>query len=118
QRGDARATSDAMKSLASQADQLSTIERQALSRAFQRAANVGRGDPRTASAMREAAQALGSPNSQNSTDALSAADAALSEAMQAEKGQASVSSALQQLHELQAQLASGTGLRPDAVRAS
>jgi hypothetical protein len=116
QNDDARAASEAIKELAAQADQLSDVERQALSRALQRAANVGRSDPRTASALREAAQALGSPSSASSSqEALSAADAALSEAIQASRGQASVSSALQRLHNLQAQLAADSPLRADAV---
>ena len=60
QHEDAQATSDALNQLAAKADQLSDVERQALSRALQRASNVGRGDPRSASALRDASRAIAS----------------------------------------------------------
>ena len=105
QHEDAQATSDAVQALAAQADQLSDIQRQALSRALQRAANVGRSDPRSASAMREAARAIGAGESAEA--ALSATDAALRESIQAATGQASLRSAAQRLRDLEAQLAAG-----------
>lgn len=103
---DARATSDALRELAAQADQLSDVERQALSRALQRAANVGRSDPRAASALRDAAQAIA--GSQPSDAALGAADAALREAIQASQAQAALNATTQRLRDLQTQVASGT----------
>jgi hypothetical protein len=108
QREDAQAASDAVKALAAQADQLSAIERQSLSRALQRAANVGRGDPRSASALRDAAQAIASGTSSDA--ALSATDTALRDAIQASQAQASLNAAVQRLRDLQAQLASGKPL--------
>ncbi len=108
QHEDPQAASDALNALSSNADQLSTIERQALSRALQRAANVGRADQRTASALRDAAQAL--TNGSSADQALSAADAALRDSLQASQAQASLSDTSQRLRQLQAQLASGTPL--------
>jgi len=121
QREDAHATSEALKDIAAQADQLSDIERQALSRALQRAANVGRADPRSSSALRDAAQALAknSPDSPPSADAaLSAADAALRDAIQASQAQASLNATAQRLRDLQSRLASGSPLSPDAPQSS
>ncbi|MCA1644841.1 MAG: hypothetical protein LC797_04995 [Chloroflexi bacterium] len=63
QHEDAQATSDAARALAAQADRLSDVQRQALSRALQRAANVGRSDPRSAASLREAARAIGAGES-------------------------------------------------------
>jgi len=105
QHEDAQATSDAVKQLSQQADQLSDIQRQALSRALQRAANVGRADPRSASALREAARAVGSGES--SEAALSSTEAALRDAIQAATAQASLRATAQRLRDLEAQLASG-----------
>jgi hypothetical protein len=112
QQEDARAASDAVKAIAEQADQLSDIERQALSRALQRAANVGRSDPRSANALRDAAQAIASGQSADS--ALSAANAALRDAMQASQAQAALNTTAQRLRDLQTQLALDSRPRPDA----
>jgi hypothetical protein len=118
QREDAQATSDALKSIAAQADRLSDVERQALSRALQRAANVGRGEPRTSSALRDAAQAV-SANSASSADAaLSSADAAMQQAIQASQAQASLNATLQRLRDLQTQVASGSPAGPNAAQPS
>jgi hypothetical protein len=111
QHEDAQAASDAVQSLAAQADQLTDIQRQALSRALQRAANVGRSDPSSASALREAARAVGA--GEPSAAALSAADAALRQSIQASTAQASLRDTTQQLRDLQAQLASGAPLNQD-----
>lgn len=111
-REDPRATSDAVKSLAAQADQLSDVERQGLSRALQRAANVGRSEPRGSAALRDAAQAIAAGASADA--ALSATDSALREAIQASQAQASVAATLQRLRELQTRLASGAPLTGDA----
>src|SRR5207245_10229208 len=81
QREDAQARRDALKEIAAQADQLADVERQALSRALQRAANVGRSDPRSATALRDAAQAIA--GSRSADAALSTADSALRDAIQA-----------------------------------
>jgi hypothetical protein len=110
QHEDAQAASDAVQSLTAQADQLSDVQRQALSRALQRASNVGRSDPRSASTLREAARAVGA--GEPSATALSAAGASLSQSVQASTAQASLRDATQQLRDLQAQLASGAPLNP------
>jgi hypothetical protein len=112
QREDAQATSDALKALGEQADQLSDIERQALSRALQRAANVGRSDPRSSSALRDAAQAVAAGRSPDAS--LSTADTALRDAIQASQAQAALNATAQRLRDLQTQLASGASLRPDS----
>ena len=105
QREDTRAASRALGDLAAQADQLSDVERQSLSRALQRAANVGRGDARTSRALRDASQALSNGSSPQA--ALAQADAAMRDAMQASQSQAAVNSTVQQLRDLQTRLASG-----------
>jgi hypothetical protein len=112
EREDAQAAHDAIKAIAAQADQLADIERQALSRALQRAANVGRSDPRSATALRDAAQAIASRQSPDA--ALSAADTALRDAIQASQAQSALNATAQQLRDLQTQLASGAPLRSDA----
>ena len=111
QHEDAQAASDALKALAAQSDQLGDVERQALSRALQRAANVSRSDPRAASALRDAASAIGQGNSSDA--ALSATDAALRDSIQAAMAQSSLRSTAQRLRQLQAQLASGGPLPQD-----
>ncbi|HEY0581106.1 MAG TPA: hypothetical protein VGE94_02930 [Chloroflexota bacterium] len=58
QHEDAASASQALGALMTGADRLSDVQRQALSRALQRAANVGRAEPASASALRAAAQAL------------------------------------------------------------
>jgi hypothetical protein len=112
EREDAQAAHDAIKAIAAQADQLSDVERQALSRALQRAANVGRSDPRSATALRDAAQAIASRQAADA--ALSAADTALRDAIQASQAQSALNATAQQLRDLQTQLASGAPLRSDA----
>src|SRR5437868_15191152 len=102
QHEDAQAASDAVKALAAQADQLSDVQRQALSRALQRASNVGRSDPRSAAALREAARSIGA--GEPSRAALSATDAALREAIQAANAQASLRETSQRLRDVQNQL--------------
>lgn len=111
QHEDARATSDAVKALAAQADQLSDVQRQALSRALQRASNVGRSDPRSAAALREAARSIAAGESAQS--ALAATDAALREAIQAANAQASLQQTKQRLRDMSAQLAGRMPLNPD-----
>ena len=113
-REDAQGTSDALRDLAAQADQLSDVERQALSRALQRAANVGRSDPRSASALRDAAQALA--GSQPSDAALAAADSALREAIQASQAQAALNATAQRLRDLQTQVTTGASPTGGAPR--
>jgi hypothetical protein len=112
QREDARASSQALSDLAAQADQLPDVERQALSRALQRAANVGRSDARTSNALREAAQALASGASPQT--ALSQADQSIQESIQASQSQAALNDTVRQLRDLQSRLASGQPLAPSA----
>jgi hypothetical protein len=108
QREDPRAASQALGDLAAHADQLSDVERQSLSRALQRAANVGRADARTSSALHDASHALANGSSPQA--ALSQADSAMRDAMQASQSQAAVNSTVQQLRDLQSRLASGQQL--------
>jgi hypothetical protein len=108
QHEDAQAASQAVQDLAAHADQLSDVERQSLSRALQRAANVGRSDARTSTALRDASQALA--NNASSQQALSQLNAALRESIQASQSQAQVNATLDQLHQLQTRLASGQPL--------
>jgi len=108
QREDARATSQALADLSAGADKLSDVERQSLSRALQRAANVSRADPRTSNAMRDAAQALA--NGASPQTALSQADSALRDSIQASQSQASVNATVQQLRDMQTRMAAGQPL--------
>jgi hypothetical protein len=108
QREDPNAASQALSQLAAQSDQLSDVERQSLSRALQRAANVGRADARTSSALRDASQALANGSSPQA--ALSQADAAMRDAMQASQSQAALNTTLQQLRDMQTRLSSGQPL--------
>jgi hypothetical protein len=112
QHENAKAASDAVKALAAQADQLSDVQRQALSRALQRASNVGRAEPRSAAALREAARSIGSGESAQA--ALAATDAALREAIQAANAQASLRDTSQRLRDLQTRLAAREPLNEDA----
>jgi hypothetical protein len=106
QHEDAQAASDAVKTIAAQADQLSDVQRGALSRALQRASNVGRSDPRSASALREAARAVGA--GEPSAAALASAGAALNDAIQSATAQTNLRETSQRLRDLETQLASGT----------
>ncbi len=108
QQENAQATSDAVRTITSKADSLSDVERQALSRALQRAANVGRSDARSSSALSNAAQAVAAGASTEA--AMSQVDTALRDSIQASQAQAAVEATAQQLHDLQARLASGTPL--------
>ncbi len=115
QQENAQATSDAIRDISSKADSLSDVERQALSRALQRASNVGRSDTSSSSALANAAQAVAS--GQSTDAAMSQMDAALRDSIQASQSQAAVDATAQQLHDLQTRLASGAPLtspaRPD-----
>jgi hypothetical protein len=112
QQENAQATSDAIRNIASQADSLSDVERQSLSRALQRAANVGRSDARSANALRNAAQAISSGASAD--EALSQAEAALRESIQASQSQAAVNATSQQLRDLRTRMATGTPLTTES----
>ncbi len=112
QHEDAQAASDAVKALAAQADQLSDVQRQALSRALQRASNVGRSESRSAAALKEAARSLAAGESSES--ALAATDAALRESIQAANAQAAVRDASQKLRDVQTQLAAAGTMKADA----
>jgi hypothetical protein len=113
QHEDARAASNAVQSIATQADKLSDVQRQALSRALQRAANVGRADAASASALRDAARAIAAGDPSGA--ALSATDAALREAIQASMAQTSLRATTQRLRELQLQLASRAPLSDEGA---
>jgi hypothetical protein len=111
QHEDARAASEAVKALAAQADQLSDVQRQALSRALQRASNVGRSDARSAAALKEAARSIAAGESAQS--ALAATDAALRESIQAANAQAALQQTTQRLRDVSAQLEGRMPLNPD-----
>ncbi|HEY2594941.1 MAG TPA: hypothetical protein VGK33_13670, partial [Chloroflexota bacterium] len=108
QQENAPAASDAIKNMSGGADSLSDVERQSLSQALQRAANVGRSDARSSSALANAAQAVAS--GQSSDAAMQQMDAALRDSIQASQSQAAVDATTQQLHDLQSRLASGAPL--------
>ena len=114
QQENAQATSDAVRNITSKADSLSDVERQALSRALQRAANVGRSDARSSSALSNAAQAVAAGASADA--AMSQVDAALRDSIQASQSQAAVEATAQQLHDLQARLLAFWG-SADRIRA-
>jgi hypothetical protein len=116
QQEDAGAASQALTDLAAQSDQLSDVERQSLSRALQRAANVGRADARTAAALHDAAQALANGGSPDT--ALSQADAAMRQSLQASQSQADLNATLRQLRDMQARLASGQPLSDSSDQSS
>jgi hypothetical protein len=116
QQENTQATSAAIRNMAAQSDSLSDVERQSLSRALQRAANVGRSDPGSASALRNAAQAISSGASPD--QALAQVDAALRDSMQASQSQTAVNATAQQLLALRMRLASGTPLGNDADQSS
>ncbi len=111
QHEDAQATSDALRALAARADQLSDVQRQALSRALQRASNVGRSEPRSAAALRDAARAIAAGES--AQQALAVTDAALRESIQAANAQTSVQQTTQRLRDISAQLAGRDPQNPD-----
>jgi hypothetical protein len=113
QREDARASAAAVSQIAAGADQLSDVERQGLSRALQRAANVGHSDPQSAAALSTAAQALASGDSAAAQQALSQVDAALQSSIQASQASASLEATEQRLRDLQARVAAGTPLNVD-----
>jgi hypothetical protein len=108
QHEDGQAASNAMKSIAAEAeaDRLSDVQRQGLSRALQRAANVGRAEPASASALREAARAVAA--GEPAGPAMSAAEAALREAIQSATAQTSLRATTERLRALEAQLAANT----------
>jgi hypothetical protein len=106
QRNEPRGATEAMQALEQRVDQLSDVQRQGLSRALQRAANVGRADPRTANALREAARAVAA--NEPSDEALEAAATALREALQSATSEAALRSTAQRLRDLRTDLSSGT----------
>jgi hypothetical protein len=99
QRSDGPAAGAALRTLADRADELSDEQRQTLARALQRAANLGRGDPRSAEALQAAARALSDANSSDANTqagpALQAAAAAVEAAVEVANAQAGLRSAAQ-----------------------
>jgi hypothetical protein len=106
QRGDARGASEALQSLRDTSDQLSDAQRQALARALQRAANVGRADSRSSAAMRDAARAVSAGESADAR--LRDAAASIEEAMQATAAEAAIREATQRLQDVRNDITSGT----------
>lgn len=108
QRNDSRATRDAVEALRQRAGQLSEPQRQALSRALQRASNVGRADSRSSASMRDAARALASGDAADQQ--LQDASVSLEQAMQAAAADAAMRAAGQRLSDVRnemSQAASG-----------
>jgi hypothetical protein len=104
QRNEPGGAAEAMQALEQRVDQLSDVQRQALSRALQRASNVGRSDPRTAAALREAARAVAA--NEPSEAALEEASAALREALETTRSEAALRATAQRLQDLRANLGS------------
>jgi hypothetical protein len=118
---DSQAVDQSLKDLAQKADSLSDVERQGLSRALQRASNVGRSDPSSAAAMRAASRALSADDAakdgsnESTRDALDATNSALQQSIQAAAAQASVRTTTQRLRDLQAQMANGNPQADDST---
>jgi hypothetical protein len=106
QRGDARGASEALQTLRDSSDQLSDAQRQALARALQRAANVGRADSRSSAAMRDAARAVSAGESADGQ--MREAAASIEEAMQATAAEAAIREATQRLQDVRSAITSGT----------
>jgi hypothetical protein len=102
QNNDPQATRQAIDEMRQNAGQLTEPQRQALSRALQRAANVGRADSRTSNALRDAAAAVASGD--QADDQLQQASQSLEEAMQAAAGDASLRAASQRLHDVRTEM--------------
>ena len=102
---DPTAAASAAQALADGADKLSDVERQGLARALQRAANVGRGDPQSSAALREAARSVGA--GEPSQADFEQAARALQEALQTAAAQSTLRSTSQRLDDLRSALASG-----------
>ena len=106
QRNDARAAAEALQTLRDNDDQLTEAQRQALARALQRAANVGRADSRSSAALRDAARAVAS--GERADGQMQEAAASIEEAMQATAAEAAIRSATQRLQDVRSELVTGT----------
>jgi hypothetical protein len=113
QNNDSRATRDAIDTMRQHAGQLSEPQRQALSRALQRAANVGRADSRSSNALRDAARALAAGESPDAQ--MQEASASLEQAMQAAAAEAALRAAGQRLQDVRTELSqTAQGIQPSA----
>jgi len=110
QRNEPRGADEAVRALEQRIDQLSDVQRQAVSRALQRAANVGRTDPRTAAALREAARAIAANEPEEA--ALEEASSALRAALQTTTSEAALRAASQRLQDVRGNLSSGAAQNP------
>jgi hypothetical protein len=121
QHADPSAAHSALDALSQNAQTLTEPQRQDVSRALQRAANVGQGDAATAAALGRAARAFDRANNQgqgqgqsqggdqptdaessSTADALAAADAALGDSLQANRAQAAAQATAQGLQDVAA----------------
>jgi len=102
QRADSRATRDAIEAMRQRAGQLSEPQRQALSRALQRAANVGRADSRSSSALRDAARAIAAGEQPDAQ--MQEASTSLEQAMQAAAADAAYRAAGQRLQDVRQEM--------------
>jgi hypothetical protein len=111
ERNDPSATKQAVQEMRDRAGSLSEPQRQALAKALQRAANVGRADPGSSTALRDAARALGS--GENSDEALDQASVSLEDAMRAAASEAALRSASQRLRDVRTEMSQAAlGERP------
>ncbi len=106
QGADAPATDAALRALADPSQQPAPQQRQALARALQRAANVGRSDARSAGALQEAAHALSAGEPAGAS--LQAAADGLRAAVESANAQAELGSTTRSLQDLR------SGLQPGA----
>jgi hypothetical protein len=106
QRSDARDASQALDALRDQSNQLSDSQRQALARALQRAANVGRADSRSSNALRDAARAVSA--GENPSNQLNDAAQSIEEAMQASAAESAIRQATQRMQDVRTELTTGT----------
>ena len=102
QRADSRATRDAIEAMRQRAGQLSEPQRQALSRALQRAANVGRADSRSSNALRDAARAIAAGEQPDAQ--MQEASTSLEQAMQAAAADAAYRAAGQRLQDVRQEM--------------
>jgi hypothetical protein len=102
QRNDSRSTREAVEAMRERAGSLSEPQRQALSRALQRAANVGRADSRSSNALRDAARAIAA--GEQSDQQMQEASVSLEQAMQAAAAEASLRAAGQRLQDVRSEM--------------
>jgi hypothetical protein len=102
ERHDTSATREAVRAMQERAGTLSEPQRQALSRALQRAANVGRADSRSSAALRDAARAMAA--GEQADEQLREASASLEQAMQQAAAEAAIRAASQRVQDARSEM--------------